>query len=182
MKRSWWGWGCVEEATSQAETAQLVDRVAQALPQHDFADHEPPDPTRLGLAAPRITAPAGLSALCSADPTDRAGHAHGKGFRDVVRNLQGRLDHVPDLIARPRAEQDVIDLLDWCSSESIAAIPYGGGSSVVGGVEPRFDGPALSLDVTAMDACSTSITPAAQRASRLAYLGRNSKTSFAHMV
>ena len=151
MRRSWWGWGYVEEAPSQAETRQLVDRVAQVLPRHDFADHEPPDPKTLGLPAPRITAPASLSALCSADRTDRAGHAHGKGFRDIVRNLQGRLDHVPDLIARPRTEQDVIDLLDWCSRESIAVIPYGGGSSVVGGIEPRFDGLALTMDITAID-------------------------------
>ena len=152
MKRSWWGWGYVEEAASQAEVGQLVDRIGQVLPRHDFTDHEPPDPTVLGLPAPRINAPASLSALCSANPTDRAGHAHGKSFRDVVRNLQGRLDHVPDLVARPRDERDVINLLDWCSRESIAVIPYGGGSSVVGGIEPRFDGPALTMDITAMDA------------------------------
>ena len=152
MKRSWWGWGYVEEATSQAEAGQLVERIGQVLPRHDFTDHEPPDPTVLGLPAPRINAPAGLSALCSANPTDRAGHAHGKSFRDVVRNLLGRLDHVPDLVARPRDERDVINLLDWCSRESIAVIPYGGGSSVVGGIEPRFDGPAVTMDITAMDA------------------------------
>ncbi len=151
MRRSWWGWGCVEEAATQAETRELVERAAQALPHHDFTDHEPPDPAHLELPAPRISAPASLSTLCSTDPTDRAGHARGKGFRDVVRNLQGRLDHVPDLVARPRAERDVIDLLDWCSQESIAVIPYGGGSSVVGGIEPRFDGPAVTLDITAMN-------------------------------
>ena len=43
----------------------------------------------LGLPPPRVTAPPALSALCSADATDRAGHAHGKAFRDVVRNLAG---------------------------------------------------------------------------------------------
>ena len=84
MRRSWWGWGYVEEAASQAEIRELVDRVAQAMPQHDFADHPPPDPQALGLPVPRITAPASLSALCSADPVERAGHAHGKGFRDVA--------------------------------------------------------------------------------------------------
>ena len=60
------------------------------------------------------------------------------------------LDHVPDLIVRPRREQDVVDVLDWCTREGIPAIPYGGGSSVVGGVEPRFDGPAVTVDVSAM--------------------------------
>src|SRR5690349_1408311 len=152
MRRSWWGWGHVEEAASAAEVGQLVDRVTQILPRHDFTDHAPPDPRSLELAAPRIHAPASLSAICSADPVDRAGHTHGKAFRDIVRNLHGHLDHVPDLVARPRNERDVIDLLDWCSQASVAVIPYGGGSSVVGGIEPRFDGPVLTLDTTAMGA------------------------------
>ncbi|MGC2675456.1 MAG: FAD-binding oxidoreductase, partial [Mycobacterium sp.] len=152
MTRSWWGWGTLEEAASERETQALIVRVAQVMPAHDFTDHPPPDPRRLGLPAPRITAPNSLTALCSADPEDRVGHARGKAFRDVVRNLQGRLDHVPDLVARPRTERDVIDLLDWCSQDAIAVIPYGGGSSVVGGIEPRFDAPAVTMDLTAMDA------------------------------
>ncbi|MGH3536611.1 MAG: FAD-binding oxidoreductase, partial [Pseudonocardiaceae bacterium] len=152
MTRSWWGWGTVEEALSEQEAHDLVSRVAAMLPGHDLADHQPPDPAALGLATPRITPPSSLAALCSADPVDRAGHARGKAFRDVVRNLQGRLDCVPDLIARPRDEQDVVDVLDWCAREAIPVIPYGGGSSVVGGVEPRFDGPAVTMDVTGLGA------------------------------
>ena len=152
MARSWWGWGTVEEALSERETRDLESRVAALLTGHDLTDHLPPDPNVLGLPTPRITPPASLAPMCSADPIDRAGHARGKAFRDVVRNLQGRLNHVPDLIARPCREQDVVDVLDWCAREGIAVIPYGGGSSVVGGVEPRFDGPAISVDVTSMGA------------------------------
>ncbi|OBF21724.1 FAD-linked oxidase [Mycobacterium kubicae] len=150
--RSWWGWGTDEQALTKQETRDLEARVAALLPGHDLTDHRPPDPTTLGLPAPRITAPASLAAMCSTNPVDRAGHARGKAFRDVARNLQGRLDHVPDLIARPRREQDVVDVLDWCTREGISVIPYGGGSSVVGGVEPRFDQPAVTLDVSTMSA------------------------------
>ncbi|GAB7146303.1 FAD-binding oxidoreductase [Mycobacterium riyadhense] len=150
--RSWWGWGTVEDALSEQETRDLESRVATLLPGHDLTDHRPPNPNELGLAAPRIAPPASLAAICSADPVDRAAHARGKAFRDVARNLQGHLDHLPDLILRPRREQDVIDALDWCTREGIPAIPYGGGSSVVGGVEPRFDGPAVTVDVSVMSA------------------------------
>ena len=150
--RSWWGWGAIDEALSEQETQDLVSRVAALLPGHDLTDHQPPDPNALGLPTPRIAPPGSLAALCSTDPVDRAGHARGKAFRDVARNLLGRLDHVPDLIVRPRREQDVVDVLDWCAREGISVIPYGGGSSVVGGVEPRFDGPAVTLDVSAMSA------------------------------
>lgn len=145
--RSWWGWGAPEDELSPAECAELVARVGALLPDHDFTDHAPPDPATLGVAAARVRPPAALASLCSDDPLDRLSHARGKAFRDVVRNLLGQLDHVPDLVVRPRAEQDVVDVLDWCSSTAIPVIPYGGGSSVVGGVEPRFDGPAISLDL-----------------------------------
>src|ERR1700741_3676193 len=150
--RSWWGWGTGEDALSERETRDLVARVAALLTGHDLTDHPPPDPNTLGLAKPRIPPPSSLADLCSIDPVDRAAHAHGKAFRDVVRNLHGRLDHVPDVVVRPRCEQDVIDVLDWSARHGVSVIPYGGGSSVVGGVEPRFDGPAVTVDTTAMSA------------------------------
>jgi alkyldihydroxyacetonephosphate synthase len=152
MTRSWWGWGNVEDALSESETRELTARSSALLPDHDFTDHPPPRPAELELPPSRITPPAALAELCSSDAEDRAGHARGKAFRDVVLNLRGQLDNAPDLIARPRCEQDVIDILDWCTGESIPLIPYGGGSSVVGGVEPRFDGPAVTMDLTGMGA------------------------------
>ena len=165
MTRSWWGWGNIEDALSESENRELVARIATVLPGHDLTDHAPPKPDELELPPSRIRPPAALAALCSADATDRAGHARGKAFRDVVRNLRGQLDRVPDLIARPRRERDVIDLLDWCAREAIAVIPYGGGSSVTGGVEPRFDGPAVTMDLTAMAAVVE--IDAASRAARV---------------
>ncbi|MCP9982930.1 FAD-binding oxidoreductase [Actinomadura madurae] len=150
MVRSWWGWGSVEDAVRGAELDALLSRV-RALTSGELTGHEPPGIGELGLPDPRVRAPDALAGLCSADPEDRAAHAHGKAFRDVVRNLHGDLRHVPDLVARPRDERDVVDLLDWCGGAGIAVIPYGGGSSVVGGVEPRFDGPAVTLDLARLD-------------------------------
>lgn len=138
MTRSWWGWGNVEDAVGGAELDALLGRVRALMP-GELTDHEPPSIASLDLPGPRVTPPASLAELCSSDPADRAAHAHGKAFRDVVRNLHGDLGHVPDLVARPRDERDVTDLLDWCTREGLAAVPFGGGSSVVGGVEPRCD-------------------------------------------
>ncbi|HKH15864.1 MAG TPA: FAD-binding oxidoreductase, partial [Solirubrobacterales bacterium] len=59
-------------------------------------------------------------------------------YRDVVRGFRGQIDNPPDLVAHPGDEGDVERVLDWCAGERIAAIPYGGGTSVVGGVEPRL--------------------------------------------
>ncbi|MFN2562433.1 MAG: FAD-binding oxidoreductase [Jatrophihabitans sp.] len=152
MTRSWWGWGTDEHAVAGAELEALTSRISTLLPDHDLTDHAPPDPAALGLPPARISPPSTLAGLASDASADRAAHAHGKAFRDVVRNVHGSLDHVPDLVVRPRNERDVVDVLDWCSREGTAVIPYGGGSSVVGGIEPRFAGPAVSLDLGRLDA------------------------------
>ena len=132
--RSWWGWGTDAARLTAAETTELVGRVALLLPGHDLSDHQPPDPRALDVAPSRVTPPASLGDLCSADVVDRLSHARGKAFRDVVRNLHGDLSHIPDLVVRPRTERDVVDVLDWCTATGLPVIPYGGGSSVVGGV------------------------------------------------
>ncbi|MGV9300750.1 MULTISPECIES: FAD-binding oxidoreductase [Amycolatopsis] len=151
MTRSWWGWGDIEEALTAEESEALVARTSAFLPAHDFTDHAPPSPDDLPVPPSRLRPPAALARLCSTDRTDRLSHARGKAFRDVVRNLEGRVEAVPDVVARPESEQDVLDLLDWCSTSGTPVIPYGGGSSVVGGIEPRFPAPAVSLDLGRLD-------------------------------
>ena len=74
--------------------------------------------------------------MVSATPYDRLTHALGKSFGDVVRMRLRRIDHPPDLVAFPKTAEDVADLLDWASGANLAVIPFGGGSSVAGGVEP----------------------------------------------
>jgi alkyldihydroxyacetonephosphate synthase len=152
--RSWWGWGYAENAVTDAEAAELTRRVAQLLPDADLTPHQPPEIASFGVGPSRVQPPASLQQIVSPDPADRLTHAHGQAFRDVVRALLGRLEHVPDLVVRPREDADVVDALDWCSREHIAVIPFGGGTSVVGGVEPRVGEDfraSVSLDLTAMD-------------------------------
>ncbi|CRK60602.1 POSSIBLE ALKYLDIHYDROXYACETONEPHOSPHATE SYNTHASE AGPS (ALKYL-DHAP SYNTHASE) (ALKYLGLYCERONE-PHOSPHATE SYNTHASE) [Alloactinosynnema sp. L-07] len=55
--RSWWGWGTVEDAVTDAEAVDLVTRVRAVLPEHDFTDHAPPAPEDLGIAPSRVTPP-----------------------------------------------------------------------------------------------------------------------------
>jgi alkyldihydroxyacetonephosphate synthase len=99
-------------------------------------DVEEPVPLeRVELPRARLEPPAGLAEICSSDVYDRASHAYGKGYRDVVRGFRGQFDHAPDVVAYPRDVGEIEALLDWCASRGAAAIPYGGGTSVVGGVE-----------------------------------------------
>ena len=146
--RSWWGWGWADQAIGDEECAQL----GAGLPGLRERPRPIPRAEDLDLRRPRVDPPASLARLCSDDPADRAAHTHGQAYRDVVRNLRLDLEHPPDWVVRPEAEQDVVDVLDWAADARVAVVPYGGGSSVVGGVEYRGDEhPAgVSLDLTAM--------------------------------
>src|SRR5690349_14108574 len=95
-----------------------------------------------------------LAARFSTAPYERASHTYGKSFRDVVRALRRDFSPAPDVVAFPRDERDVGALLDWCSGARAAVIPYGGGSSVGGGVEPPTGGNwagTVSLDLSRLE-------------------------------
>src|SRR6266511_3949207 len=86
----------------------------------------------------------------SGAPYDRSRHGLGRSYRDVVRGLRGRIDHPPDLVLRPRDQAEVAAVLDWCGEAGVAVVPFGGGTSVVGGVEPDVGDAwagAVSLDL-----------------------------------
>ena len=75
--------------------------------------------------------------MFSDDRYDRLAHSLGKAYRDVVRGFRGEFPNPPDLVAYPESAEDVDVILNFCADERAAAIPFGGGTSVVGGVEPR---------------------------------------------
>ncbi|HSP99256.1 MAG TPA: FAD-binding oxidoreductase [Candidatus Dormibacteraeota bacterium] len=133
--RKFWGWGYEGEGP----TAEQQGRIAALLGARFGIDppvaQSPPRIEEIALRRPRVAPPAALAALCNAEPVSRAGHTYGKSFRDVVRGLAREYPNPPDLVALPRTEADVVALLDWCTDAHLAAVPYGGGSSVVGGVE-----------------------------------------------
>ena len=69
---------------------------------------------------------------------ERVSHALGKAYRDVVRGFRGEFPNPPDLVALPREESEVELVLAWCEEQGAAVVPFGGGTSVVGGVEARL--------------------------------------------
>ncbi len=116
---------------------------------------EPAEPPRVGdldLRLPRIKLPDSLLPICSTDPHERAAHSYGHSFRDRVRKFDGAFENPPDVVARPATEEQVVALLDACASAGYTVVPFGGGSSVVGGVEPpeESDG-VVCIDLTGLD-------------------------------
>jgi len=153
-RRKHWGWGLEDQQPSPEEVRRTAAHLAEHL---GLALGEVEDPVPLQdveLASPAVRAPAELAEICAEDDHARASHAWGKSYADVVRGFRGRFDHPPDFVARPREETEVERLLEWCVQEGVAAIPYGGGTSVVGGVTPdvssAYNG-VISIDLGALD-------------------------------
>ncbi|MGQ0805722.1 MAG: FAD-binding oxidoreductase [Actinomycetota bacterium] len=134
-RRKFWGWGFEGEGPTRDQQESMAKTLAGMFEVESLTVAEPPTLDELDLPAPRLALPDSLAPLCTTDPFERAGHAYGKSFRDVVRAFGRDFSHPPDVVAMPRTEDDVTALLDWCADAHAAAVPYGGGSSVVGGVE-----------------------------------------------
>jgi len=152
--RSWQAWGWEDSAASTEQTARLASALAGRFGIEPPVAEEPVALADVTLRVPRIAPPDTLAHLCSTEHRDRAAHTYGRSYRDTVRLLRGDLPHPPDLVAHPADEDDVVRLLDWCGSAGIAVIPFGGGSSVVGGVEAAIGDAApgvVSLDLTRLD-------------------------------
>jgi alkyldihydroxyacetonephosphate synthase len=153
-RRKHWGWGFEDQQPTPAQVRASADALAQHLGMTLAEVQEPVRLESLELAPPRILAPASLSDICVNDVHARTSHALGKSYSDVVRGFRGRFDHLPDFVARPRDESGVELVLEWCASERVAAIPFGGGTSVVGGVTPDvgsgYNG-VVSIDLCALD-------------------------------
>lgn len=104
------------------------------------------------LRPPRLKAPSDLGDLFSDGHYERVSHALGKAYRDVVRGFRGEFENPPDLVAFPRDESEIEVVLGWAEAEGAAVVPFGGGTSVVGGVEPRLGQRAVvSLDLRRLD-------------------------------
>jgi alkyldihydroxyacetonephosphate synthase len=153
--RNHWGWGWADEQPSHDEVRAAAGGLAQHL---GFGAREPERPLpleRIELPASRLAPPpAALAEICTSDRDERVRHAYGRAYRDVVRGFRGRIDHAPDVVARPRDDEEVERVLAWAADAGAAVIPFGGGTSVVGGVEARVGGRyagAVALSLAALD-------------------------------
>jgi alkyldihydroxyacetonephosphate synthase len=151
-----WGWGYEDEQPSDADLRAAARMIVERL---GFGSTEPEHPVPLAdlvLPPPRLQPPQALSEICHTDAYERALHTYGRSYSDIVRAFRGRFDNPPDVVARPRSEAEVQAVLDWALSAQAAVIPFGGGTSVVGGLEPRAQDTdrhagVVTIDLKALD-------------------------------
>lgn len=172
-ERSFWGWGWADRLPSDEGRRTIAEQVAQLL---GFQGLEVrPLPRIEAVAVPRsdVLPPTALEHLFTADPVQRVRHTYGRAYRDVVRGFRGDFRPAPDLVAYPERESDVAQILDWASGLRVAVVPFGGGTSVVGGVEltDRDEHPGVvSLDLSRLSGVWE-----VDHTSRLARIGAGTK-------
>ena len=149
-----YGWGNEGEGLDEAERARVFRFVGDKLGAEPRPSAPPPQVSDIALRAPRIGAPASLANVLTQEPYERLLHTYGKSFPETVRAFNRDFANAPDFVALPRNETDVAALFDWAGAAKVAVVPFGLGSSVVGGVEPvvgdGFAG-AVSLDLRHFD-------------------------------
>ncbi len=146
----WWGWGdpATEPELDAAARGVLRERIGELRPSPRAAELEdfelpPAEPLPQAL----VDAVGEENVFTGSE--DRVRHATGCGYADLARLRSGRLDAAPDAVLLPADADAVRRALDACAGEGVAVVPFGGGTSVVGGIEPLrgAHGRLISLDL-----------------------------------
>ncbi|MCF6524978.1 FAD-binding oxidoreductase [Streptomyces sp. JJ36] len=150
---SWYAWGDPDRATALPDSVRgLLGSVLGVTP------HDVPAPAEEELRVPPGALPgAARAALAEVvgeahlDTSDavRVRHTGGKSTPDLLRRRAGEVSAAPDAVLRPADHAQVEAVLRVCAEQEVAVVPFGGGTSVVGGVEPlrgRF-GALIALDL-----------------------------------
>ena len=136
----WWGWGDPDHVSTLGEsTLQLLRETVgvASTPRPPVAlDAVKLPQTRLGESErAALEEIVGRNAV-RADHGERVMHAAGKGYVDLVRIRAGEPEGAPDAVVLPASHEQVRAVLECCARSELAVVPFGGGTSVVGGVEP----------------------------------------------
>jgi alkyldihydroxyacetonephosphate synthase len=133
----WWGWGdpAVEPSLDDEALAVLRERISELEPwplARSLEEFQVP----AAEALPRALIEAVGEENVFTGDEDRLRHAVGRGYVDLARLRNGTLEAAPDAVLVPPDADSVRRVIDVCATERVAVVPFGGGTSVVGGVEP----------------------------------------------
>ncbi len=134
-RKSLWTWGTTENEPTDEQRRHAAAAVS-AMVGSEVVAVAAPTPESIELPASRVTVPEHLHDICATDTYTRAAHSIGGHPMELLRGFRGDFTNPPDVVARPRTEEDLERVLEWCADQGHATIPYGGGTSVVYGVSP----------------------------------------------
>ena len=135
-QKKFYAWGYADEDLTPDEIKFWEKGIAERYRLSTFDVTPPPKAEEITLRPSRVVVPSALQGIVRTDHLTRLEHAYGKAWFDACRMFLRSVPDPPDAVAFPDNEQDVVRILAWCDQIGAKAIPYGGGSSVVKGIEP----------------------------------------------
>jgi len=145
------GWGYLEDALGDEERRAIAGVLGKVFRLDDEHFRPCPPVDGVPLRRARVEPPREMAGLVSGDHADRVLHCIGRSFRDLASLRSGQELAAPDVVATPGNAEELARVLEWANRDGLGVIPFGGGSSVVGGVTPdpamdRCNG-CVSLDL-----------------------------------
>ncbi len=144
----WWGWGELHETFDLTRRPFFWPYLQQFFSLPESPVLLPPDireftlpPSRLSKQQVQALQTKIPGAEIRTDPEARIRFAVGKSYRDLIRLRLKLVENPPDAVIFPANEGEISELLQWADAHGVAVIPRGGGTSVVGGVEPYAPNP-----------------------------------------
>jgi alkyldihydroxyacetonephosphate synthase len=151
---SWTSWGGQQPTLTRSAQAFLTRHLGSLTPHPpaSIEDAALPEARLSATSKQKLLAALGDDGLAD-DAVTRARHAGGQSYLDLMRRRRGDASDAPDAVATPASATAVADVLRICSEDRIAVVPWGGGTSVVGGLAAERDGctAIVALDLSRMD-------------------------------
>ncbi len=131
----WWRWGDRHRSFPPARAERVRRYLSERL---QTGTSLAPPPVAQGPIPPSILRESRLKGLpgFSVDPEDRLRHSVGRSYYDLLAARRGSVEHLTEAVVTPRTNEEVETVLRTAEAEDLAVIPWGGGTSVVGGVTP----------------------------------------------
>ena len=153
----WNAWGDPAAAKPLSDGIRSLLKQAVGLKESDRTELDPDQvklrPSSLSQADRDALAVIVGAAYCRTADRDRLLHAGGKSTPDLLRRKDTGVQDAPDAVLLPGNDDEVATILRYCSEHGIAIIPFGGGTNVVGGLDPTRGqfGAVVSLDLRRFD-------------------------------
>ncbi len=151
---SWTSWGSTRPELNRTARALLGDALGTLTPQRALAVEDAElAPSRLPTAAREALVAAVGETAVRDDAIARAEHAGGQSYSDILRRRHGDTSEAPDAIVVPGSAAEVAEVLRVCTEHKVAVVPWGGGTSVVGGLTPIAGGcvAVVAVDLGRLD-------------------------------
>jgi len=131
------GWGYIEEAVTDKESENVLAGLSDRFDFLKLKQEKKRAASEIKLSPCRAVVPASLKSIVAITHEERLLHAVGRSFRDLATIREQPILPAPDAVAVPQSFSDLERILEWAYMEGLAIIPFGGGSSVVGGINPE---------------------------------------------